>query len=596
MTFILTTTPHAFAGETLDPDFADPHLEIPLLTSVPKLADFPQSKVWQDCALIPNLADPHFPLYASNEPTSVRLGWDKTALYVGFDCAKHHYCPIEGREGKVEVYKDDCVEIHLAPFGKEKTTYQFIINSVGMKWATRYKENSPDNHWQPAWQVYHRRCLGGWQTVVVIKFTSLCKIPHIGETWRGNLCRAGSRPLLRLRHARDFWQWTSTAYIAKYYPQMGDKIVQKMAGNHIPSHWGHLQFVNTSTSSSDKADKVTAKRTAWLKKVTLPDDHLLRPQYTFKPVNQKKVLEVFVRAHQVSEKKYKGNGDWSCLPRFTARRVAGYIGAWGVTKDPVYKQRAIEGLDYLVRIQTTEGYFTVGLPQMRKDRHHWSPLQNNTGLACRALLLGYKAFGDPRYLEAGRRAVEWAVGCPLTSNINYNMFSVWGMTEYIRQTGDQEVLESAIRKVRYGCLPRLRPWGAWPGHNSTLGYHGIILRALYDLLAVLPQDHPFREKLSAGIMRATNRLIAYQRPSGRIPNNNILVPNPTEKGKDAVSNTTALQCLVLARAYLNMPREPLDGLLSWILQQKSEPYGATHPDVMMALGFALEYSSVLWQK
>lgn len=178
---------------------------------------------------------------------------------------------------------------------------------------------------------------------------------------------------------------------------------------------------------------------------------------------------------------------------------------------------AIEGLDYFVSAQTKQGVFGypydpayqgTGLKKtfvkiadegraagrVTTDRG-WvvddggeGGLQFDNGVTGRTLLLGYEVTGDKRYLEAAKRAGEWAIPTPMVRNFNYNGFSGILLARLYRVTGDPKWLAAAKVKFRYGVLPGQLPNGRWlDQHNAKIQYHGELMVQLSEYWLALHQ-------------------------------------------------------------------------------------------------------------
>lgn len=140
-------------------------------------------------------------------------------------------------------------------------------------------------------------------------------------------------------------------------------------------------------------------------------------------------------------------------------------------------------------------------------------LQFDNGECGVAMLALHAATGDAKYLDAARRAADWAIVQPLAVNWNYNSFSVHLLAEFARATGETRYRDAALEKARFGVLPgQLREGrnaGRWVDpHNARPAYHYIMLRSLASLLAALPADHTARAELDAALrlgLRARNR-------------------------------------------------------------------------------------------
>jgi hypothetical protein len=140
-------------------------------------------------------------------------------------------------------------------------------------------------------------------------------------------------------------------------------------------------------------------------------------------------------------------------------------------------------------------------------------LQFDNGECGVAMLALHAATGEAKYLEAARRAADWAITQPLAANWNYNSFSVHLLAEFARATGETRYRDAALDKARFGVIPgQLRSGrhaGRWADpHNARPAYHYIMLRSLASLLTVLPADHPARAEIEAALrlgLRARNR-------------------------------------------------------------------------------------------
>lgn len=140
-------------------------------------------------------------------------------------------------------------------------------------------------------------------------------------------------------------------------------------------------------------------------------------------------------------------------------------------------------------------------------------LQFDNGECGAAMLALHAATGDAQYLDAARRAADWAIAQPLAANWNYNSFSVFLLAEFARVSGETRYLDAAVDKARFGVIPgQLREGrnaGRWVDpHNARPAYHYIMLRSLASLMAALPADHAARAEIDAALrlgLRARNR-------------------------------------------------------------------------------------------
>lgn len=255
-----------------------------------------------------------------------------------------------------------------------------------------------------------------------------------------------------------------------------------------------------------------------------PRDRLVGTAAVVEAPRFEEVAARFARLHELSEQTRLPGGGWEGrLVRLTSRRVIGYADAYLATGEPVYRERALEGARTLPARQLEGGVFPWSLK--------WGDFVDadnclyETGLAGVALLRAWELCGEGEadvageLLAASRRAAGFEMDAPLSPNNNYNMFAVWHLAELHRVTGERVLLDSAVWRAREAGLVGQQPWGGWPGHNSWIWYHGIIIRGAAALWGVLPPEHPYRGDLRASLIAALNRAIHDQLPDGSIPSN-----------------------------------------------------------------------------
>ena len=133
-------------------------------------------------------------------------------------------------------------------------------------------------------------------------------------------------------------------------------------------------------------------------------------------------------------------------------------------------------------------------------------LQFDNGLCGSALISAWTLTKDARYLEAARRAGDWAITRPLVPNWNYNAFSVGLLARLATATGEAKYLDAAVAKADIGVLPGQMAGGRWfDAHNACVVYHDILLRELLELHRALPAGHPFGPTLRGAITRGLNQ-------------------------------------------------------------------------------------------
>ena len=280
------------------------------------------------------------------------------------------------------------------------------------------------------------------------------------------------------------------------------------------------------------------------------------------PPDRKLCESLFRQMHELSEKDYNGDGSWGkgcadegifdrvetpCirpLMRHSLGRANGYLAASGLLGDlkDLMLQRARSACEYLLSEQRPDGYFPYYIDDSGWPKRDHCGIMLVSGVCIDSLLDGYLAFGEPRFLRAAYRGCEWAMRFPVYYNTNYNSFLAWPlarMSEILakapadhqpehmcvsaafppgtRRPGEDPVadcLERSIYFTKEGVFAGQQPNGGWPGHNSWIWYHGIILLGLNSLLKVLPQDHEIFEQTRQAAIAATNYAISNISPDG----------------------------------------------------------------------------------
>ncbi|OPZ85602.1 MAG: hypothetical protein BWY76_01346 [bacterium ADurb.Bin429] len=250
--------------------------------------------------------------------------------------------------------------------------------------------------------------------------------------------------------------------------------------------------------------------------------HHLFPKYpSSHPLPEMESLKAHFRAwHEAKEKIYIEPGIWSNL----IMKAYGYdhncafimepyaLACLYLDRQPIYLQRIQEACERLVREQSPNGVFLC---------YHFSPNPQpfeggafGHGSASEALCLGYRVFGDERYLEATKRAASVYHLYALENNTNYMAFVLWHLSELYELTGETEHLDRAVWYAKYGIIRGMNPSGAYPGHNYYTAYGNITLKGLAKLLRVLPAEHEFYPVLKERTLRFTNQILSRQRASG----------------------------------------------------------------------------------
>jgi hypothetical protein len=159
-------------------------------------------------------------------------------------------------------------------------------------------------------------------------------------------------------------------------------------------------------------------------------------------------------------------------------------------------------------------------------------LQFDNGECGAAILDLYELTKEHRYLESALKSADWAVGRPLCPNWNYNSFSVFLLAKTFAVTRDPKYLDEAILKACLGVIPGQLTDGPHAGrwldpHNARAAYHYIMMRALTQLIAVMPRDHVARPEIMSALLRG------------------LKTRNADMLGQGVMNKDHALECLLL---------------------------------------------------
>ena len=183
------------------------------------------------------------------------------------------------------------------------------------------------------------------------------------------------------------------------------------------------------------------------------------------------------------------------------------------------------GTSNATAMEAATGFFSKAERAGKLDevvRHGWAyddlgdgGLQFDNGECGVAMFDLYELTGDKKYLDSARKAADWAATRMLCPNWNYNSFSVYLLAKAFAVTGGESYLAAARRKALVGVIPGQLIDGPHAGrwmdpHNARPAYHYIMLRALGQLAAVMPEDDPDRGEVIRSLtlgLRARNQEI-----------------------------------------------------------------------------------------
>ncbi len=251
--------------------------------------------------------------------------------------------------------------------------------------------------------------------------------------------------------------------------------------------------------------------------------------FNFRKPDMAEIRKAIMALHRDSESFYAGGGVWNSAARQgeyfppayrnTANRVVAYCNLAMLEDKPIYRQRAVEGADYLLSEQEGDGSFLWWYKQAETDNdghpdtHHTLALCGFTGIA---MTCAYALTKSTAYLESSERIARWAARFGISSNANYNSLAAEQICLHYRQRPEPGLLKAAIDLTFGGVYPGQLSYGGWAGHNSWSFYHAIIVRGLAVLRSVLPADHFALPELDRRLTAACNHILAIFRGNGSV--------------------------------------------------------------------------------
>ncbi|MDD3927701.1 MAG: carbohydrate-binding family 9-like protein, partial [bacterium] len=166
----------------------------------------------------------------AGEQTKCRLIYDKDNLYILFNCMERVLDPVlnqvdrfraEVRErDSARLFRDDCVELFIAPGGIFPDYYHIAVNSLGMVYDAR--EMGGPKSWNGAGiRARGTQDNGRWTVEIAVPFKAFgVSAPGPGDTWRINLCRT-QQP------GKEYSSWAPVS----------------SKGFHSPERFGFVDFV-----------------------------------------------------------------------------------------------------------------------------------------------------------------------------------------------------------------------------------------------------------------------------------------------------------------------------------------------------------------
>ena len=333
-------------------------------------------------------------------------------------------------------------------------------------------------------------------------------------------------------------------------------------------------------------------------------DAVLAAGADFAPTPAASAAAAFEAVHRANEALLRPDGSWDPHPfaeyagrgvsvEEAALRVPSYLHAFDATGREVYRARAEAAGEHLLRRTSATG-------DLHLQAHLVPDLPYGFAGAALLALWDRDRAGRPDLLDAARRIGDRLLDYPIAGSVNHACAPVWTLAPLYTATGDARYLRAAVRRVRRTALAFQLPDGAWAGHESWMGYHGITTRALVELYAALPffpEWYRLKDALAATITAALNRFVLAQDASGRLHDEHPSASErerkgrtrvrsklaafdgrefrPAEGGADADARGYEVDALAAAHALLGVDARPMHGLMAHALGPAG-PDGATN--------------------
>ena len=136
---------------------------------------------------------------AASVRTSVRILYDGSAVYFGFECADPESDKIAARIAKrdADLAEDDAVAVYIDTYADRRACYYFMTNLLGTQADGRITDNglTSDQTWDGVWRSAARRTETGWTAEIAIELASLKYRPGRQRAWGLGLARLFPRRL-----------------------------------------------------------------------------------------------------------------------------------------------------------------------------------------------------------------------------------------------------------------------------------------------------------------------------------------------------------------------------------------------------------------
>ena len=522
--------------------------------------------------------DPTDYLELTSRQTQATAAWDDEFLYFTLRCDEPHLQQAQAYRPPAFEYEHDFraredVQVHLdvSPPGDE-----IICLSIGIDGRLAHRRTKPADQWQNTvydqsfnlrWDARVSEDPDGWRAQVRIPFAELCIEPQVDRELGVNFIRnAFVSP--------EFTTWKAPGYWMVDPQTMGRLILSSpgTARQRTPTvildcsdnnctlstdPAGDLEATVNNVKLKDAGTRfqltpfqpntftICVNGTTFERAIPVESDTLLRNYPECPEVPLPDLLAAFAAMAEAAEQRHCGDGVYRHgdhpapeglrsgihRPDLQVSEAAydqpaliatALLAVRGNFDKPDWMSQARTCLDRLATEQRADGSMPVWLPgdpfaeaSPRVEMHSRDCFYMN-GLVGRAMLDGYEAFADDRYLEAAARIGDFNGRQPPSHNANYNAFCLIFQPELSRITGTPRYLHDAIAKYDGGIRPGHLLNGEWTGHNRHTNYMGIIGWGLGELGKELPPRSARKAEVKRHSTRMMNCLLQRLEPSAGI--------------------------------------------------------------------------------
>ncbi len=278
----------------------------------------------------------------------------------------------------------------------------------------------------------------------------------------------------------------------------------------IPDGWNHLEVMSTATP-------VQAVSFGKVSGATL----VARPEFNGARMPSRDALrKAFANWHDRLEATYQGAGAWpwggrglTCLCHGGVFNIEPYLLADPAWQEPIHETRICECCERALAAQKPAGWFPCTCSANTREPELGDGGAFTNGSVGEALVLASTRLDEPAWLDAAKRAAGYA-WYRWEPNQNYAAFALWHLAALHEREPDAGWLTSALYLARHFVIRDIGPGGAQGGHNFFTGYANITLKGMARLLAVLPDNDPFRSLLKNKTIRFANQILSRQQPNG----------------------------------------------------------------------------------